>query len=66
MITKGDIVVSLVVSTSFLGVSIGVIGVKNIFVSTLFFIVSFILILILFFIFRPKTPKPFYDKKWDY
>jgi len=63
MIARRDILISTILSMGSLGVSVGVIGVKDFFVITLFFIVPFIAILTLFFISKPKNPERHYDKK---
>ena len=63
MITKRDIVISLIISTGSLGISFGIMGVQNLFVATLFFIAPLIATLVLFSIFKPKTSESSYDSK---
>ena len=57
---------ALIISAGCFGVAIGVVGMKNLYISTLFFIVPLVLTLILFWIFKPKEAKAFSDRKWDY
>ena len=67
MITRKDVLISSLLGIGSLIVSVGVIGVKNFFVSILFFIVPFTVILVLFVVFKPKNPERHYDKKsWFY
>ena len=63
MITRRDILISIMLGISSLGISVGVIGVKNSFVTILFFIVPFAAILILLTVFKPDTPGRHNDKK---
>ena len=66
VITKRDLIVALIISTGCFGVGIGIVGAKNLYVSTLFFIVPLVVTLILFLFFKPKEGKAFSDRKWDY
>ena len=63
MITKRDILISLIISTCSLGVSFGIMGVQNVFVAILFFIIPLIVTLALFAIFKPKISESSYDSK---
>lgn len=63
MITKRDIAISVVFGVCSLFVSIGVLGVRNFFIIFPFFIVPFVVVLILFFIFRPRDIESYYDKR---
>ena len=62
MITKKDVVVALIISTGSFAVAIGVIGMKNVIISILFFIIPLIVTLVLFLIFKPKPS----NQKWGY
>ena len=66
MLTKRDIITSLIISSGSFVVAMGVIGVKNIIISMLFFIIPLLVTLVLFWIFKPKTSNTFSDKKWEY
>ena len=63
LITKRDAIVSAVISFCSVLVSIGVIGVRNISVTLLFFVIPFIVMLVLFSIFKPKNPNEFNSRK---
>jgi len=63
LITKRDMLVSLIISIGSVGISIGIIGVKNLLITTLFFIVPLTLTLVLFFIFKPTNMRFKEDKK---
>ena len=66
MLTKRDVVISLIISTGSFVIALGIIGVKNLYMATIFFTGTLIVTLILFFIFKPKSANEFSDKRWDY
>lgn len=66
LLTKRDIGISLIISIGSFVISIGIIGIKNLFVSMLFLVIPLILTLTLFLVFKPRTSKSQYSKGWDY
>jgi hypothetical protein len=65
LLTRRDISISLILSIGSLGISIGLIGTKNLLITALFFIVPLILTLVLFLIYKPTNPR-FDDNKKGY
>ncbi|MDH5570066.1 MAG: hypothetical protein OEX98_09805 [Nitrosopumilus sp.] len=63
MITRKDVWISIILGIGSLMVSVGVIGVKKFFVSILFFIIPFTVIVILFVVFKPKNLERHHGKK---
>ncbi len=66
LITKRDMALSLLMSIGSFGVSIGIIGIKNQFISISFFIIPLVMMLVLFSIFKSKTSSSFDNKKRGY
>lgn len=63
LITKKDLLISLIISAGSLVVSLGVIGIKNLFLTALFFIIPLILTQVYFLIFKSNAPDSSYGKK---
>ena len=63
LITIREILISLIISIGSAGISVGILGGKNLLITTIFFLVPFISTLVLFLIFKPANPRWDEDKK---
>ncbi|GKS66533.1 hypothetical protein YTPLAS73_00800 [Nitrosarchaeum sp.] len=60
MLTKRDILIALVLSFGSLGISIGLVGTKDLLTSFLFFLFPLLIIILLFSIFKQKSENASY------